>query len=134
MVSDTIKQIGESSLGQIISYTNRIDLSGFILQKPRINEEKKEQGTGGCSFILHQIKTDENGKTFDKTFMVYCFGLKSTNRLMEELTSACFVFITGFLYWQPIRKSYGIYLADFQITNYLDYELDKPYERGDKIW
>lgn len=58
LVNEILRNPFTVELGQV--YRNNIDLSGFVLRKPRFYKSDKK-GTESCSFMLYQIIANSYG-------------------------------------------------------------------------
>lgn len=91
MIEDKIIRISQSSIFASIvgRYANVWQVSGFLLQKPKLIKHDKFNITS-CVFIVHQIGVAQDGHLIDISFNLLTFKKELIDKLMS-LQHCCFI-------------------------------------------
>lgn len=128
MLEDKIKKVGKTSICVALNtkYTNIIQMTGFILQKPRVINGRNKS----CSFIVHQITNNIEG-TFDKSFCLITF-VPELVEYLSKIDKVSVIHCAGVLAFNKVKKSLYAHITDLKISYQLDMELEPTNEITNK--
>ena len=124
MLKDKIKEISKTSISMVARnrYDNSVQLTGFIVQKPKVIQGKINRS---CSFIIHQISNDLQG-TNDSSFSLITYVPEIIEKLIN-LDKVCLIHCLGVLAFNRVKKMQYVHVSMAEISYVLDMELEPPY-------
>lgn len=126
-LNDVINEIARNPLliDTTYKYKNNIELTGFILRKPKFIKHDKK-GVESCSLLLYQIN-NANGKIVMNCYGCMCYVKELVEQLKKQ-EKVIFVATVGKLRYSP--KIHGDYDQIVEMTTLYEFDIDMADEWG----
>lgn len=129
MNNDTLEKVRKSLVALSIenTYKNRVFMSGWVIEKPRIIKHDKT-GKESVSLILVQFMRDSKGYAYIKTYNLLSYVTPVIDQWKTQ-KKICFIICDGQLQWNSKTKNCYAQIYDMKVAYELDYELDLESEK-----